>query len=77
MIGRNWTSSSAVVRLSFLLPVLAGVIFPAVVRRLHWSISLWAGVLMMTLAIGWIGFVIWRITRNAHKRGDYFGDIGS
>ncbi len=62
-------------RLSCLLPVLAGVILPALSRRFHWSISMPAGFVMVTLAIAWIGFVIWRITMNAHRRGEYFGDI--
>jgi hypothetical protein len=76
MIGRNWTSKSAVVRLSCLLPVLAGMVLPAISRRFHWSIGITPSFVMLTLAIGWTGFVVWRTTMNAHQRGDYFGDIG-
>lgn len=77
MIGRNWTSKSAVFRLSCLTPALFGMALPALGRLSHWSISLRAGFLMMILSIGWLGFVFWRVTMNAHKRGEFYGDIGS
>ena len=72
----NWTNKSAVVRLSFLMP-MSLAIAPALAGQVHWSVSLPMAFTLIGAAIGWAGFVVWQVTMNAHLKGNLFGDTES
>lgn len=77
MIGKSWTSKSAIFRFSCLMPALFGMMLPMIGKLSPLSISLRMGFVATIILICWLGFVCWRVTMNAHERGEFYGDIGS
>ena len=77
MVGEAWTNKSAIVRLSFVSPVVVLLALRALSDLLGTrpAPSIIFGLLLLTIV--WVGFVVWRTTMNAHKRNAYFGDTQS